>query len=156
MSRRILKTNETSPKRRSKRIFRLPIVTNVKVKYIRPKYKCLKDWMDDPNNAYIGRAGVVFIDKKRFPVDQSTWANPFKIGRDGNRDQVISKYKEYIEKRIENEPELKKELMDLEGKRLGCWCVSPESSECENKLVCHGQILVQLCRDIHISQNKLI
>ena len=39
---------------------------NVKVKYIRPFYNNLKEWMEDENNVYIGRKGVVFIDGKRF------------------------------------------------------------------------------------------
>jgi hypothetical protein len=43
-------------------------VVNCKVKYIRPEYNNLKEWMNNPNNVYIGREGVVFIDKKRFPL----------------------------------------------------------------------------------------
>jgi len=43
-------------------------VVNCKVKYIRPKYNNLKEWFDDyENNYYIGRAGIVFINKERFP-----------------------------------------------------------------------------------------
>lgn len=63
-------------------------VSNVKVQYIRPKYKNLKEWMDDPTNEYIGRAGAVFIDGKRFPKKASIWANPFKVGKDGNSGEV--------------------------------------------------------------------
>ena len=33
-------------------------VVNCKVKYIRPEYNNLKEWMDDENNYYIGRGGV--------------------------------------------------------------------------------------------------
>lgn len=36
-------------------------VVNCKVKFIRPQYNNLKEWMDDANNVYIGIAGVVFI-----------------------------------------------------------------------------------------------
>jgi len=47
-------------------------VENVKVKFIRQKgYDNLEKWMDDPNNEYIGRPGVVFIDNKRFPAPGS-------------------------------------------------------------------------------------
>ena len=52
-------------------------VVNCKVKYIRPEYTNLKIWMEDGNNIYIGRAGVVFIDKQRFPKSASKFANPF-------------------------------------------------------------------------------
>lgn len=38
-------------------------VSNVKVKYIRPHYNNLKSWCENSNNIYIGRAGIVFIDK---------------------------------------------------------------------------------------------
>ena len=34
-------------------------VVNVKVKYIRPKYQNLSEWINDPNNEYIGRASIV-------------------------------------------------------------------------------------------------
>ena len=36
-------------------------VVNVKVAHIRPKYNDLEEWTKDPNNVYIGRAGIVFI-----------------------------------------------------------------------------------------------
>ena len=38
------------------------VVVNVKVSNIRPKYKHLKEWIQDSNNVYIGRKGIVFID----------------------------------------------------------------------------------------------
>lgn len=63
----------------------------VKVKNIRPKYANLKEWMADPNNAYIGRAGIVFIDGVRFPKRDSVWANPFKITNECDRGSVIQK-----------------------------------------------------------------
>jgi len=109
-------------------------VVNVKVKYIRPKYDNLKEWMEDSQNVYIGRRGIVFIDKERFPKIDSPFANPFKIEKDGTREEVIKKYREYI---------LKKFTVDeirfkLEGKKLGCWC-HPES--------CHGDVLLQIINE---------
>ena len=109
-------------------------VVNVKVKHIRPKYANLKEWMDDPDNIYIGRAGIVFIDKVRFHKTGSVWQNPFKVGQDGDRSTVIEKYETYIRDKIERE-NLRGELLDLKGKRLGCWC-APEG--------CHGDLLVKL------------
>ena len=104
--------------------------------FIRPNYKDLKHWCEDPNNVYIGRKGVVFIDKKRFPPDDSIFANPFKIGKDNNtRDDVIAEYRKYIVDKIENGQISENELLNLKGKRLGCWC-KPE--------VCHGDILLQI------------
>ena len=53
-------------------------VINCKVKNIRPKYNNLKEWMEDDNNVYIARSGVVFIDKKRFPSYSSNLAEKIK------------------------------------------------------------------------------
>lgn len=81
-------------------------VVNVKVKYIRPKYKNLKEWISDSsNNVYIARRGVVFIDGKRYPPKDSKWANPFKIGKNLSRAEVCAKYEDYITKKIKSNPD---------------------------------------------------
>jgi len=107
----------------------------VKVKNIRPKYKDLKEWCDDPNNLYIGRRGIVFIDGERYPKIDSPWANPYKIDKDNNREDVLKEYEEYIKNKI-NLTDLN--LNDLKGKVLGCWC-HPEK--------CHGDILIKLLNE---------
>ena len=113
-------------------------VVNVKVKYIRPKYDNLKEWMADENNVYIGRKGVILLPddetgkKRRFPPENSVWANPFKIKGDMTREDVIQKYREYITEKL---PLLKEDLQKLRGKTLGCWC-KPEG--------CHGDVLIEL------------
>ena len=61
----------------------------------------------------------------------SKWGNPFSIGKDGTRKEVIEKYKKYI---LNNE-KLMNDLYELEGKVLGCWC-KPKA--------CHGDVLVEL------------
>lgn len=61
----------------------------------------------------------------------SKWGNPFKIGKDGTREEVIEKYRQYI---LMN-PNLLSSLHELRGRILGCWC-SPEK--------CHGDVLVEL------------
>jgi CMP-N-acetylneuraminic acid synthetase len=53
-------------------------VSNVKVKYIRPKYKDLEQWLKDNNNVYIGRSGVIFINNKIFPDSASPFVIPSK------------------------------------------------------------------------------
>ena len=60
-------------------------IVNCKVQNIRPNYNNLEEWMNDTNNIYIARAGVVFINDKRFPIQSSKFANPYKIGKDGSR-----------------------------------------------------------------------
>tara|TARA_B100001094_G_C18149555_1_gene782836 strand:+ start:491 stop:943 length:453 start_codon:yes stop_codon:yes gene_type:complete len=132
-------------------------IINCKVKYIRPYFKNLKDWIEHENNIYIGRKGIVFVDtdkidenrkkiKERFPKKDSIWANPFKVkknnnGDSDNRNIAIENYKKYIIKKIQDE-NLYEELLSLEGKNLGCWCKEP------NKYVpCHGDILLQLLQN---------
>lgn len=116
-------------------------VVNCKVKFIRPQYNNLKEWMDDDANFYIGRAGVVFITndetgkKERFPKLQSVFANPFKVGKDGTREEVIQKYKKYMSDKVESDYVLRQVLLELDGKNLGCWC-HPEP--------CHGDVLLEL------------
>lgn len=73
---------------------------------------------------------------KRAPYDvyigrPSPWGNPFKIGRDGDRDEVIAKYRAWIVQ----QPALMARLPELRGKVLGCWC-SPDA--------CHGDVLAEL------------
>lgn len=151
MSKHEEESTERIPAKRMKRELVLPIVSNVKVKYLRPRYNNLKDWMADRDNVYIGRAGVVFVDGKRFPGKQSVWANPFKIGRDGSRDKVIQKYEDYIVAKLEAEPELKEELKTFQGKNLGCWCVDSPTSSCESGMVCHGQVLIKVLKNMSTS-----
>ena len=106
-------------------------VVNVKVKHIRPKYKNLKEWMDDSDNVYIGRRGIVFVDGVRFPKRDSIWANPFKISESVGREDVIQKYREYIREKITDE-----DLSILRSaKRIGCWCAPLE---------CHGDVLLEI------------
>jgi hypothetical protein len=110
-------------------------VVCVKVKSIRPRYQDLKKWMEDPHNVYIGRRGIVFIDKVRFPKEDSMWANPFKVGKDGTREEVINKYRNYINSQRKSGQITDQQLLELKGKTLGCWC-KPDP--------CHGDVLVEM------------
>lgn len=64
----------------------------------------------------------------------SKWGNPFEIGKDGTRDEVIQKYEKYLL----DSPILLSQLEELKGKVLACWC-SPQA--------CHGDILVKLLNE---------
>jgi hypothetical protein len=74
-----------------------------------------------PYQVYIGRP--------------SKWGNPFVIGRDGTRKEVIQKYEEWIR----TQPELMEALPEIAGAVLGCWC-SPKQQ-------CHGDVLIKLCKE---------
>ena len=59
----------------------------------------------------------------------SPWGNPYRIPADGNRQEVIALYKQWLRQ----QPELLRRIArDLRGKRLGCFC---------KPLPCHGDIL---------------
>jgi len=76
-------------------------------------------------DVYIGRPGRGLA---------GPFGNPFKVGRDGAREECIEKYRAYFYKRLEEEPEFKKAVLELKGKVLGCFC--------KPFLACHGDIIV--------------
>lgn len=65
----------------------------------------------------------------------SKFGNPFKIGEDGDRSEVISKYENWLNSQPELIAAAKKELI---GKNLICWC-SP--------LQCHGHVLLRIANE---------
>jgi hypothetical protein len=73
------------------------------------------------NDVYIGRP--------------SKWGNPFVIGKDGSRDDVIRKYASYLA----GQPKLLAAIPELKGKTLVCFC---------KPLACHGDVLAALCEAI--------
>jgi hypothetical protein len=71
----------------------------------------------EAHDVYIGRPGK--------------WGNPFVIGRDGTREQVIAKYRQWLV----SQAALVAALPELKGKTLGCWC-APNA--------CHGDVLAEM------------
>ena len=62
----------------------------------------------------------------------SKWGNPFTIGRDGTRAQVIAKYRAWIL----TQPDLVEAARrELRGKVLACWCAP---------LACHAEVLAEI------------
>jgi len=73
----------------------------------------------EPFDVYIGRP--------------SDWGNPWSVGIDGTREEVIARYRVYI---TQERPDLlARAKIELKGKVLGCWC-APKS--------CHGDVLVEV------------
>jgi hypothetical protein len=69
-----------------------------------------------PDAVYVGRP--------------SKWGNPFVIGINGSRDDVVMQYRRYLEK----SPALLTDLHELKGKDLVCWC-APRA--------CHADVLLE-------------
>ncbi len=87
----------------------------------------------EPYDVYIGRA----------PGELGKWGNPYthkegttaKYKKD-TREEAIEAYRDYI---LKGEgTHLLKDLDELEGKILGCWC-KPKA--------CHGDILVEIINE---------
>lgn len=74
------------------------------------------------NGVYIGRP--------------SKWGNPFVIGKDGSRNDVVQKYEEYIRLQPDLILAAKKEL---KGKDLVCFCAP---------LACHGDVLLKIANEV--------
>lgn len=87
---------------------------------------CLKEKYD----VYIGRWNP------RVPIN-SEWANPYKIGIDGDRMECCRKYKKDFYSNSELQA---KAIRELKGKVLGCWC--KEEGKSEEETLCHGDIII--------------
>jgi uracil-DNA glycosylase family 4 len=68
---------------------------------------------------------------KRAPYDvyggrPGPWGNPWAVGRDGSRQEVIDRFERYLL----SSPALVAALPEIRGKVLGCWC-APQPCHCE-------------------------
>jgi len=80
---------------------------------------------DEPYDVFIGRP--------------SLWGNPYKIGRDGTRSEVLVKYYWYIK----GNDYFMRKTYELKGKVLGCYC-KPKP--------CHGDVLVKLIEEMDVEK----
>lgn len=79
---------------------------------------------------------VVNLRKEKYDVyigRGSPFGNPFVIPKDGNRDEVIEKFKVYFYKSHDLQDLA---LKECKGKVLGCYC-KPQK--------CHGDIIAEFC-----------
>ena len=81
---------------------------------------------------------VVHCKREKFDVyvgRPTKWGNPFVIGVNGNREQVIELYKNWLLRQPELVEEAKKHLR---GKVLACWCAPAP---------CHGDVLASVANE---------
>lgn len=108
-------------------------IVNVRQKYLlhpppgQKSYSDLNEWMSDPNNLYIGM--------RKNSVEGSKWSNPFANSRTTLK-KSLEMYKKHV-----LESNLNKQLDELVGKNLGCWCVTDTCEEC------HGNILIEILKE---------
>ena len=84
-----------------------------------------------PDAVYIGRRSV----RGPLKLGESPWANPYRIGPDGTREEVLARFETYARERLQSEPGW---LEPLRGKDLACWC-HPAS--------CHGDVILKLLEE---------
>lgn len=64
----------------------------------------------------------------------SVYGNPYIIGPDGNRNQVIEKYRTYFLDKIKRDKDFEKEVLKLKDSIISCWCDYPKED-------CHCRII---------------
>ena len=77
----------------------------------------------NPQNVYIGSNNT------DHNLERSKWANPFEVGPN---DYSIENSLRYFEAHVRSNPELYNNLLEIDGKQLGCTC-SPAGCHAERK-----------------------
>lgn len=84
----------------------------------------------------------------------SRYGNPWVIGKDGTRKEVIEKYEKWLRTgenfgnsaaTKQKRAEIMQNLGELDGKVLGCWCDWPREN-------CHGSVLISLVAEDKVSK----
>lgn len=73
-------------------------------------------------DVYIGRGGAT----------DGYFGNPFRLMPGEERGSTLAEYAKYFHRRLETDPEFKRRVHELKGKRLGCFCKPGP---------CHGDII---------------
>lgn len=84
---------------------------------------------------YSRRKGAEPAPKDAIYVGRGTvWGNPWRIGPDGTREEVIARYREFV-MGPGKAPLRERIRTELGGKDLVCWC-APEA--------CHADVLIEV------------
>ncbi len=84
---------------------------------------------------------LVHLKKSRYDVliaRPSKWGNPFTVAEYG-RGACIELYREWLYKQIVDGAIIEDEILELDGKVLGCWC---------HPKPCHGDVLIEVINKI--------
>lgn len=89
-------------------------------------YTLSPGWENDPEYVYIGRAGR---------GQTGEFGNPFLLGKDGTREEVLALYREWFHSRVVYDKNFRRRVIEkLDGKILVCFC---------KPLPCHGDIIIE-------------
>lgn len=81
------------------------------------------------------RKSGMLVDNSVYVGRPSEFGNPFKVGVDGNKVEVIEKYEQHVRSNAELLALVKAELR---GKHLICWC-APD--------FCHADVLLKIANE---------
>lgn len=83
------------------------------------------------------KPGVTYVGRSYAGWEGSVLGNPFHIGRDGSREEVIEKYRQWLRREYRNGGVVRMELNKLAWRHmknksivLGCWC-APQACHAE-------------------------
>lgn len=112
-----------------------------------PQFQNMKEWDQHTNTVYIGNTRL--IRKNRYNNEEfyflpSIFSNPYRVGIDGDLDEVNTKYKQYLENRIETDIRFRNAFQGLCNKELGCWCQSK---------ICHSHVLLEMLQKYDFNTN---
>lgn len=96
-----------------------------------------------PGAVYIGRA------MPGQGLAGSLFANPFRIGPDGDREDVIAMYRAEMRFLCRASEDHLDALRDLVGKPLACWCRHDGEARTD-ATACHGDVLVEIMRELEL------
>lgn len=74
-------------------------------------------------DVYIGRAGK---------GEDGYFGNPFRLRRGEPRGATVERYRDWFLRRVEDDPEFRRRVLRLRGRRLACFC-APKT--------CHGDVI---------------
>jgi hypothetical protein len=87
---------------------------------------------------YVGRQNT------RLMLVRSPLANPFVIGREGNRKEVIERYRDWLnhEVLVRRNRTIIEALIHARGETLSCWC-RHVGEERTGKNACHADVILE-------------
>jgi hypothetical protein len=85
--------------------------------------KVVRKW--SPGSVYVGRPSI--------------FGNPFVIGKDGSRAEVIEKYRVWFNAKVQTDLNFAKAVQQLKGQDLACWC-APQA--------CHADVILEYLSEL--------
>lgn len=88
-------------------------------------------WRMPENTVYVGRG--------------SSWGNPFVVvgGVSGSREYAVQRFREGVEGQVPPLHNIKKNLWQIKGKNLACWCAKTD--------LCHADVLLEMANPDHLT-----